>query len=331
MRDDSYLRQVHDIPRLNSLLAERYVIERELGHGGMATVFLARDARHQRQVAVKVLRPELAALVGGERFLREIRIAATLQHPHILTLIDSGAIGDVLYYVMPYVEGESLRDRLVAGALPVSEATRVVRDVLDALAYAHANGIVHRDVKPDNIMLTGRHALVVDFGVAKAMSGAKKVQAVGAEDDALTQIGTSIGTPAYMAPEQAAGDPDVNHSADIYAAGIVAYEMLAGHPPFTGHPHQVLAAQISSAPEPIATIAPHTPPALAQIVMRCIEKDPANRFASADEALVALESLSTPEPGAPANGTVRVSKRTAIAAAAATAIACPTTAGSRRD
>jgi dienelactone hydrolase/tRNA A-37 threonylcarbamoyl transferase component Bud32 len=262
----------------------------------MATVYLARDERHQRTVAVKVLRPDLAATLGAERFLREIRIAANLQHPHILTLIDSGADGDTLYYVMPFVEGTSLRDRLAAGPLPVSEVVRILRDVLDALAYAHAQGIVHRDVKPDNIMLSSRHALVVDFGVAKAMSAASRSRLDAASTgESLTQLGTSVGTPAYMSPEQAAGDPDVNHSADLYAAGVVAYEMLAGRPPFTGTPREVLAAHISHTPEPIGAVAPRTPPALARLVMRLLEKEPARRHQSADEALAELEALSTPE------------------------------------
>ena len=280
----------------SSVLAGRYTIERELGHGGMATVYLARDERHQRTVAVKVLRPDLAASVGAERFLREVRIAANLQHPHILTLIDSGADSDRLYYVMPFVEGTSLRDRVAAGPLPVSDAVRFLRDVLDALAYAHAQGIVHRDVKPDNIMLSGRHALVVDFGVAKAMSAASRARLVGAATgESLTQFGTSVGTPAYMAPEQAAGDPEVNHSADLYAAGIVAYEMLAGRPPFTGTPREVLAAHISLDPQPLDTVAPRTPPALARLVMRLLAKDPAHRPGSADEALTELEALATPD------------------------------------
>ena len=291
-----YVCPVSDPVLPSSVLAGRYTIERELGHGGMATVYLARDERHQRTVAVKVLRSDLAASVGADRFLREVRIAANLQHPHILTLIDSGADGERLYYVMPFVEGTSLRDRLAAGPLPVSDAVRFLRDVLDALAYAHAQGIVHRDVKPDNIMLSGRHALVVDFGVAKAMSAASRARLAGAATgDSLTQFGTSVGTPAYMAPEQAAGDPEVNHSADLYAAGVVAYEMLAGRPPFTGSPREVLAAHISRQPDSLDVAAPRTPAALARLVMRLLEKDPAHRSASADEALAELEALSTPE------------------------------------
>jgi eukaryotic-like serine/threonine-protein kinase len=291
-----YVNPVTDPVLPISVLAGRYAIERELGHGGMATVYLARDERHQRTVAVKVLRPDLAASIGAERFLREIRIAANLQHPHILTLIDSGADGETLFYVMPFVEGMSLRDRLATGPLPVSDVVRYLRDVLDALAYAHARGFVHRDVKPDNIMLSARHALVVDFGVAKAVSAASRSQLDGAVTrDSLTQFGTSVGTPAYMAPEQAAGDPDVNHAADLYAAGVVAYEMLAGRPPFTGTPREVLAAHITHAPEPIGAVAANTPPALARLVMHLLEKDPARRPRSADEALAALEALATPD------------------------------------
>jgi dienelactone hydrolase/tRNA A-37 threonylcarbamoyl transferase component Bud32 len=262
----------------------------------MATVYLARDERHQRLVAVKVLRSDLTASLGADRFLREIRIAATLQHPHILTLIDSGTDGDRLYYVMPFVEGPSLRDRLADGPLAVSEAVRLLRDVLDALSYAHAHGVVHRDVKPDNVMLSARHALVVDFGVAKAMSAAAKARLDGsATTESLTQFGTSVGTPAYMSPEQAAGDPHVDHSADLYAAGVVAYEMLAGRTPFTGTPREVLAAHISRAPEPIGVVAPQTPPAVARLVMHLLEKDPARRPASAEEALAELEAVWTPE------------------------------------
>jgi eukaryotic-like serine/threonine-protein kinase len=312
---------VTDTGRLDAVLAGRYVIERELGHGGMATVYLARDERHQRMVAVKVMRPDFTSMLGAERFLREIRISANLQHPHILTLIDSGAEEDVLYYVMPFAEGESLRDRLARGALPASEAVRYLHDVLDALAYAHARGVVHRDIKPDNIMLSGRHALVVDFGVAKAVSAAKQAQPLsGTSHDSLTQIGTSVGTPAYMAPEQAAGDPDVDHRADIYAAGVVAYEMLAGRTPFSGAPQKVLAAQISGTPEPISAAAPHTPPAIAALVMRCLEKDPAARFQSADEMLAALESLTTPDAGAAASSRRWIGRRGIAAAAAVVAV-----------
>jgi formylglycine-generating enzyme required for sulfatase activity/dienelactone hydrolase len=286
------------IARLNGSLAGRYTIGRELGAGGMAVVYLAHDVKHDRQVAFKVLRADIAQSVGAERFLREIAIAAQLQHPNILTLIDSGEVHPersegppLLYYVMPYVEGESLRDRLARdGALPVSEAARLLRDVVDALAYAHRHGVVHRDMKPDNVMIASRHALVVDFGVAKAMS-----EASGGRN--LTSVGVSLGTPAYMAPEQAAADPVVDARADIYAVGVLAYEMLAGAPPFTGSTQAVLAAQITAVPPPIASVRPDVPPALANAVMKCLEKDPASRFQSADQLLEALEAFATPGAG----------------------------------
>ena len=278
------------VQRLWTSLADRYRVEREIGHGGMATVYLARDVKHGRAVAIKVLRPELAQAVGGERFLREINIAAQLQSPHILPLLDSGEADGLLFYVMPYVEGDSLRGRLARdGALPPSEAMRLFRDIVDGVAHAHRQGVVHRDLKPDNVMIAERHALVVDFGVAKAMRDAT------AHHD-LTSIGISLGTPTYMAPEQAAADPDTDHRADIYALGVMAYEMLSGKPPFTGPPQVVLAAQITATPAPLLEVRPDLPPAIAQIVMRCLEKDPAKRYQTADALLLAIESLQTPVP-----------------------------------
>ncbi len=218
-----------DVPsRLAAALADRYRIERELGQGGMATVYLAEDLKHHRKVAIKVLKPDLSAAVGAERFLREIRIAANLTHPHIVPLFDSGSVEGLLYYVMPYIEGESLGARVRRdGSLPVEESLRILREVADALTFAHERGIVHRDIKPENVMLTGGHALVSDFGVAKAISA-------GAGDAGITTAGMAVGTPAYMAPEQVAADPDTDHRADIYALGTLAYELLAGRTPFTG-------------------------------------------------------------------------------------------------
>lgn len=278
---------------LGSAAADRYRIEGQLGAGGMATVYLAADLRHKRQVAIKVLRPELAATIGPERFLREIEIEARLEHPHILTLIESGESVDSLYYVMPYVGGESLRQRIErVGPLPMGEVVRILHDVADALAFAHEHGVVHRDIKPDNILLSGRHASVMDFGIAKALS-----QATGSH--ALTTAGLTLGTPAYMAPEQVAADPAIDHRADIYALGVTAYEMLAGKPPFTGaSPQQVLSAHVTEAPAPIGHIRQDTPPALAQAVMRCLAKQPVDRWQSAEEILPILETLqatTTPE------------------------------------
>jgi len=275
---------------LADALRDRYRVERELGAGGMATVYLAGDLKHHRQVAIKALRPELSAALGPERFLREIAIAAQLNHPHILTLIDSGDADGTLYYVMPYVDGETLRARLTRdGALPVPEAARILRDVADALAYAHGHGVVHRDVKPDNIMLTGQqtlvHALVMDFGVARAVAVAG--------EGTLTTAGLAVGTPAYMAPEQAAADPHVDARADLYAFGVIAYEMLTGRPPFTGATaQQLLAAQVTEPPDPITKHRASVPPALAALVMQCLAKHPADRPQSAAALLPVLESTA---------------------------------------
>jgi serine/threonine-protein kinase len=278
--------------RLAAALADRYRLEREVGAGGMATVYLAADLKHPRKVAVKVLRPELAASLGPERFLREIEIAAQLQHPHILPLLDSGEAGGFLYYVMPFVEGESLRERLArAGQLPAPEAVRILIQVVDALAHAHSRGLVHRDVKPENVLLSGRHAMVTDFGVAKALSEATGRQHV-------TTAGVALGTPAYMAPEQAAADPHIDHRVDLYAVGVMAYELLTGQPPFVGlSAAEVLAAHVTKPPKEITIHRPAVSPALAQIVMRCLAKLPADRWQSAEELLSRLEPMLTPSGG----------------------------------
>ncbi len=224
-------------PSLATALADRYRLERELGAGGMATVYLAEDVRHGRKVAVKVLHPELSAVLGPERFLKEITLTASLQHPHILPLFDSGSAAAQLYYVMPFVEGETLRARLERERqLPVADAVRIASEVADALAYAHARGVVHRDIKPENILLQNGHALVADFGIALAVE-----QAGGKR---MTQTGISLGTPQYMAPEQAIGERNVDHRADIYALGVVTYEMLAGEPPFVGPTAQAVVAKV---------------------------------------------------------------------------------------
>jgi Tol biopolymer transport system component len=277
---------------LRRALADRYTIERELGQGGMATVYLAHDPRHERSVAIKVLRPDLAAMLGPDRFLREVRIAANLQHPNILPVYDSGEAGGFLYYVMPYIEGPSLRDSLSQhGELPVAEAARILRDVADALTAAHAKGVVHRDIKPENIMLSGRHALVADFGVAKAVH-----EATGRQT--LTTAGVALGTPTYMAPEQAAADPHTDHRADLYAFGVMAYEMLTGQPPFVGaSPQAVLSAHVTEPPVAVTQRRPTIPPQLAQLIMRCLAKKPADRPQTAEELLPVLEMLSTPSGG----------------------------------
>ncbi len=281
-----------DLDRLTTALSDRYTIERELGAGGMATVYLAHDVKHDRKVALKVLRPDLAASLGADRFLREVRIAANLSHPHILPLYDSGEAAGFLFYVMPYVEGESLREKLDReGELPIHEATRILKEVADALAYAHEHKVVHRDIKPDNVMLSGRHALVMDFGVAKAVS-----EATGRHQ--VTTVGVALGTPTYMAPEQAAADPNVDHRADIYALGVMGYELIAGRPPFMGNTaQQILSAQVTATPDPLATYRSTVPQALSDMIMRCLEKRPADRWQTAEEMLEPFEALSTSSQG----------------------------------
>jgi serine/threonine-protein kinase len=302
------------LARLRAALADRYSIERELGSGGMATVYLAEDLKHHRKVAVKVLRPELAATLGPERFFREIEIAAKLTHPHILPLHDSGDAVGFLYYVMPHIEGESLRDKLAKeGELPIAEAVRILRDVVDALDHAHKQGVVHRDIKPDNVMLSERHALVTDFGVAKAVSEATGVQK-------LTTEGVALGTPSYMSPEQAAADKHIDHRADIYAVGVVAYELLTGRTPFLGTtPQMILSAHMTDTPERVTKYRESVPPALEQLVMKCLEKKAADGWQSAEELLPQLEALATPSGGVTPTGTMpvdRVAKRRSMMAGA---------------
>src|SRR5687768_14935356 len=269
--------------RLVTALGSAYEIERELGGGGMSRVFVAEEARLGRRVVVKVLAPELTEGMSAERFEREVRLAARLQHPNIVPLLASGERGGLAYYIMPYVEGESLRHRLTReGRLPADTAVSVLRDVARALEYAHGHGVVHRDIKPDNILLSGSAAAVADFGIAKALDAARTAgasgtreaseAAAGAPAETLTRVGTSLGTPAYMAPEQAAGDPDVDARADVYAWGVVAYELLAGVPPFAGRaPHQLIAAHIGEPPPPLTVGAPERPVTLAALVMRCLK------------------------------------------------------------
>ncbi len=277
---------------LTKALADRYRIERELGAGGMATVYLAEDLKHRRRVAVKVLRPELAATMGPERFAREIEVAARLQHPHILALLDSGEADGFFYYAMPYVEGETLRERLArSGELPVHEAVRLLAEIAEALAEAHKAGVVHRDIKPENILLSGRHALVMDFGIAKAVTEASGRQQ-------LTTAGLALGTPAYMAPEQATADPQIDGRVDIYALGVVGYEMLTGRPPFYGlTPQQTLAAHVTQDAVPVGRQRSGLAPALDAVIMKCLAKRPADRFQTADELVSVLEPLATPSGG----------------------------------
>ena len=286
--------------RVQSALGPGYRIERELGGGGMSRVFLADEAALGRKVVVKVLSPELGAGLNVERFRREIQLAAGLQHPHIVPVLAAGEASGLPYFMMLYVAGDSLRARLRRdGALPIAEVVAIVRDVARGLAFAHARGVVHRDIKPDNVLLAGGSATVTDFGVAKALSSARHAEGGGS----LTLVGNSLGTPAYMAPEQAAADPDTDHRADLYALGVVAYELLAGATPFEGRtPRALLAAQMAEAPPPITELRPDTPPALARLVMQLLEKDPADRPETADAVLAALDDpdaiRSQPQPAA---------------------------------
>jgi serine/threonine-protein kinase len=271
------------ISRLNTALEGRYAVERELGAGGMATVYLARDVRHDRQVALKVLRPELAAILGAERFLQEIKTTANLQHPHILPLHDSGEAGGSVFYVMPYVEGESLRDRLEREKhLPIDDAVRIAREIASALDYAHRHGIVHRDIKPENILLHDGQALVADFGIALAVSRSDG-------GTRMTETGMSLGTPHYMSPEQAMGQREITPRSDVYALGCITYEMLSGDPPFTGSTAQAIVARVVTEQPRQLTLQRHTVPLHVEAaVFKALEKLPADRFATAAEFAEAL-------------------------------------------
>jgi serine/threonine protein kinase/tetratricopeptide (TPR) repeat protein len=276
--------------RLSAALAERYTISRELGRGGMATVYLAHDRKHDRQVALKLLHPELAASLGAERFLHEIRTTAKLTHPHILPLHDSGEVDGLLYYVMPYVEGESLRQRLMRERqLPLEDALRIASDVASALAYAHGHGIVHRDIKPENILLSGGEAVVADFGIARAITAA------GGER--LTETGLAMGTVAYMSPEQSAADREIDGRSDLYSLGCVLYEMLAGQPPFAGPTAQAIVARRLSEPVPtLQHVREQLPDPVERAIMKALAKVPADRFSSASRFAEALAAGSRPVP-----------------------------------
>jgi eukaryotic-like serine/threonine-protein kinase len=268
--------------RLAAALADRYRIERELGQGGMATVYLAQDLRHHRQVAIKLMRPELAAVIGAERFLSEIRTTANLQHPHILPLFDSGEADGVLYYAMPFVEGESLRERLSREKqLPVSDAVRIASEVASALDYAHRHGVIHRDIKPENILLHDGSALVADFGIALAASKAGGTR--------ITETGMSVGTPHYMSPEQAMGEREITARSDIYALGAITYEMLIGEPPFSGPTAQAIVAKVlTEEPRPLVPRRRSIPAEVEETVLTALEKLPADRFGSAHEFAASL-------------------------------------------
>jgi serine/threonine protein kinase/Flp pilus assembly protein TadD len=273
--------ELHD--RLSATtLGDQYTVKRELGRGGMATVYLAQDVKHRRQVALKVLHPELAHAMGTDRFLREVETGARLVHPHVLPVFDSGEVDGLLWYTMPYIDGESLRDRLRRERqLPLDDAIRIATEVADALSYAHGHGVVHRDIKPENILLSGSHALVADFGIAKAVALA------GGER--LTQTGSALGTPAYMSPEQAAGDAELDGRSDIYSLGCVLYEMLAGEPPFTGPTVRALMVKHFTDPVPsVSRLRPGVPERVERATTQALAKEPVDRFASASEFARAL-------------------------------------------
>ena len=272
------------VPLLRDALADRYRIEREIGRGGFATVFLAHDLQHDRPVALKVLHPEVAATLGPERFRQEIRLAARLQHPYVLGVFDSGETSNQLWFTMPFVEGESLRDRIARERqLPVDLALRVGQQVAEALDYAHRHGVIHRDIKPENILLTGAHALVADFGIARALG-----------NQAATQTGVVLGTPAYMSPEQAAGTAPVDARTDIYALGCVLYEMLAGETPFTGPtPQAILSRALTETPRALRSTRTTLPPGLEEVIARAMARVPADRFSTMGEFANALAAIAT--------------------------------------
>jgi len=278
--------------RLQLALGGAYSIERELPRGGMSRVFVARENALGRRVVIKVLAPELTASLSSERFKREIMLAARLQHPNIVPLLAAGQAGPSLYYTMPLVDGESLRERIDRERpMAISNVARILEDVASALAYAHDEGIIHRDIKPENVMFFHGHAVVLDFGIGKALTAAQ----IGDADGRITQAGVSLGTPTYIAPEQANGDPSLDHRADLYALGVVAYEMISGHPPFHGRtPQAIMAAHAREAAAPLATKRSDVPPHVASIVMQCLAKLPGDRPRGAAEIVHVLTRGAAP-------------------------------------
>ncbi|MFC1531194.1 serine/threonine-protein kinase [Gemmatimonadota bacterium] len=273
------------LERLTGALADRYAVEREVGRGGMAVVFLAEDLKHHRQVALKVLLPELGAAVGAERFLKEIETVASLNHPHILMLIDSGEADGLLYYVMPYAEGESLRHRLDREKqLAVDESVRIAVEVADGLDYAHRRGVVHRDIKPGNILLSERHALIADFGIARAIEAAREKR--------ITSTGLGVGTPLYASPEQTKGEETLDGRTDVYSLACVVYEMLAGEPPLTGTtPQMIQARRMSETPTALHALRDTVPHMLDTVIVRALARVPADRYATAAQFGQALQAV----------------------------------------
>ncbi|HVZ48357.1 MAG TPA: serine/threonine-protein kinase, partial [Gemmatimonadaceae bacterium] len=281
--------QQHSTDEIRASFAAGYDLERELLGGGMSRVFLASERALGRRVVIKVLPPDLAAGVNRERFRREVQLAAQLQHPHIVPLYAAGSLGDLLYYTMPFIEGESLKHALQERKrFSPREVMGILHDVVDALGYAHARGVIHRDIKPGNVLMSGTHAVVTDFGVAKAISAS--MPAAG-----MTMSGMVVGSPAYMAPEQLAGDPAADHRVDLYAAGLLAYELLTGHTPFeSASPQETMAAQLTRTPPPLDTVRRDVPPALSALVTKCLAKRPEDRPQTAADLLAALDAIQFP-------------------------------------
>src|SRR5882762_2537559 len=281
------------LSRLSAALADHYLLERQIGSGGMATVYLARELKHDREVALKVLRPEIAAQLGADRFLNEVKITARLDHPHILTLIDSGASDGFLWYVQPYVRGESLRARLLRDKqLGIDEAVAIARQIAGALEHAHHHGIIHRDIKPENILLHEGEAMVSDFGVA--LDSGPAGPARGGVGERLTGTGITVGTPHYMSPEQAAGERTLDARTDVYSLGCVLYELLAGEMPYSGPNAQAILARRLSAPAPSLRTTRDLPAAVERTVARALARAPADRYATAAEFAEALQSIDAP-------------------------------------
>jgi serine/threonine-protein kinase len=310
--------------RLERALAGTYEFQRELGGGGMSRTYLAVEHALNRRVVVKVLAPELLAGISVERFRREVLLAAQLQHPHVVPVLTAGDAGGLPWFSMPYVDGDSLRRRLERGPVGTGEVISILRDVARALAYAHAHGIVHRDIKPDNVLLSAGSATVTDFGIAKAISAARTD--AGGRQATLTQVGTSIGTPTYMAPEQAAADPDADHRVDIYAFGVMAYELIAGQPPFQGStPARLLAAHMTETPRDLRSVRADVPGPLAELVMACLAKDPDARPQQARELARVLETVTSSGdaaavPAALRGGRIPLAKALGFWAAATAAV-----------
>ena len=318
-----------------------YTIERELGGGGMSRVFVAMEKSLGRRVVIKVLSTELAASLSTERFKREIVLAASLQQANIVPVLSAGEIEGTPYYTMPYIEGASLRVRLDAGSIRVAEALTILRDVAKALAYAHDRGVVHRDIKPENVLLTGGSAVVTDFGIAKALEGSAIDHGGADAPISLGQLGIPLGTPAYMAPEQILADPEIDHHADLYSLGIVAYEMLAGRHPFAGlRAHELLAAHLKNTPAPLESLRPDVPPALAALVAHMLRKRPDERPEGAAEVLERLDCIAASDGGMRTSVRVHASppvdrgrepgRRRRLYAAAAVVVLAVTVAGASR-